>query len=307
MTTPVYLVVDMELVKHILTKDFNHFMDRGVYTNEKDDPIVNPATPRERRVEAHLELAELVEILARLLVMLTYIPVLSLSFIALHRKPYILYTGDGNSLTMDEIIAQSFVFFVAGYETSATTMTFALFELATRPEIQDRVRKEIKVVLRRHNDQITYDSLSELTYLTQVINETLRVYSPARFLQRQCLKNYKVPGEDVVVEKGTSVIISIKGIHYDKDYYKNPTVFDPERFNEENNKNMNSYVHLPFGQGPRACIARFGIMQVKVGLTCLLRKCKVSLNEKTKLPLKMSPNSQVSAAEGGIWLNLEDI
>lgn len=71
---------------------------------------------------------------------------------------------------MNEIVAQSYVFFLAGFETSSTTMTFALFELAIHPEIQDRVRKEIQTVLSKHDNQMTYDSLNELKYMGQVID-----------------------------------------------------------------------------------------------------------------------------------------
>lgn len=79
-------------------------------------------------------------------------------------------TGDGKTLTMDEVAAQSFVFFLAGFETSSTTMTFALFELAQHQDIQDRVREEIGQVLAKHDEQMTYDSLSELKYMKQVID-----------------------------------------------------------------------------------------------------------------------------------------
>lgn len=71
---------------------------------------------------------------------------------------------------MDEATAQCFVFFIAGFETSSTTMTFALYELAQHQDIQDKVRAEIKTVLARHDDQVTYDSLSELKYMQQVID-----------------------------------------------------------------------------------------------------------------------------------------
>lgn len=80
------------------------------------------------------------------------------------------------------------------------------------------------------------------------------MHSPGRILQRLCISDYKVPGEDLVIEKDTKVFVSIKGIHYDEEYWRNPTEFDPERFSEEMKKNMNQYTHLPFGQGPRACI-----------------------------------------------------
>lgn len=71
---------------------------------------------------------------------------------------------------MDELTAQSFVFFLAGFETSSTTMTFALYELAIHQDLQDKVREEIEQVLAKHNGQMTYDSLSELKYMSQVID-----------------------------------------------------------------------------------------------------------------------------------------
>ncbi|KAJ8940731.1 hypothetical protein NQ318_005482 [Aromia moschata] len=218
------------------------------------------------------------------------------------------YVGDGNSLTMNEIVAQCFLFFIAGFETSSSTMTFALFELANHQDLQERVREELSTILAKHNNQVTYDSLNELKYMKQVIDETLRMYPPLSFVTRTCVKDYKVPDEDVVIEKGTRVFIPVQGIHYDERYFKDPEVFDPERFNEANKKNIRQYSYLPFGEGPRLCIGeRFGIMQTKVGLSCILRNFKVTLNKKTQLPLKMDPTKILPVAKGGIWLNLEKL
>lgn len=72
-------------------------------------------------------------------------------------------------LNMLEITANAFVFFMAGFETSATTMTFALYELALNPEIQNKLRKEILEVLEKYNQKLTYESLKEMTYLQQVV------------------------------------------------------------------------------------------------------------------------------------------
>jgi cytochrome P450 family 6 len=78
--------------------------------------------------------------------------------------------GKEIALTINELAAQVFVFFAAGYETSSTTMTFTLFELSQNHNLQDKLRQEINSVLAKHNNQITYDAIMEMTYMDQVIN-----------------------------------------------------------------------------------------------------------------------------------------
>lgn len=81
-----------------------------------------------------------------------------------------LKKSDGtNMLTQMEIVAQSFVFFIAGFDTSATTLTYALWEMAKNPNIQKRLRKEIKQVLEKYNGQFTYEAMLDIPYLDQVI------------------------------------------------------------------------------------------------------------------------------------------
>ncbi|TMW51341.1 hypothetical protein DOY81_003582 [Sarcophaga bullata] len=97
------------------------------------------------------------------------------------------------SLTMEEMCAQVFVFFLGGFETSSSTMSFALYELALHPEIQDRVREEVNEMFGQ-DQEISYESLKDITYLDQVLQETLRKYPIVGQLNRQAMNDYVVPG-----------------------------------------------------------------------------------------------------------------
>jgi cytochrome P450 family 6 len=73
-------------------------------------------------------------------------------------------------LSMDSLAAQAFVFYFAGFETSSTTMTFCIYELSLHPDIQERVREEIDIVLKKHNGEITYEAIQEMEYLDKVVS-----------------------------------------------------------------------------------------------------------------------------------------
>lgn len=172
-------------------------------------------------------------------------------------------------LSLTDITAQCFFFFVAGFETTSSTLTFALYEIAKNQDVQDKIRAEVSSVLEKYQD-LDYYSVSEMKYLDQVIEgefqrfnvkqnlvpilETLRKYPPLTYITRKCSKNYTVTGENVVIEKGTFAVVSVLGIHYDEEYYPEPHKFDPERFNKENKNLRHPYTYLAFGEGPRVCI-----------------------------------------------------
>ncbi|XP_076273987.1 putative cytochrome P450 6a17 isoform X2 [Rhynchophorus ferrugineus] len=224
------------------------------------------------------------------------------------RKDFLQLLIQNDSVTVDEIIAQCFVFFLAGFETSSTAMTFALFELASNQHIQKKLREEIEEVLKKFNGNLTYDAVIEMKYLDMVVNETLRKFPPAASIPRVCSKRYKVPDSDLVIEKGVRVQIPVWGLHMDPEYYPDPEVFNPENFSEENRNKRPDFTFLPFGEGPRMCIGmRFGLLQTKVGLISLIRNFHFTLNEKTKTPLEMERGSIVLVAKGDIWLNVKRI
>ncbi|KAI7815465.1 cytochrome p450 [Rhyzopertha dominica] len=211
-----------------------------------------------------------------------------------------------HQLKTEEIVSNAFVFF-QGYETSAATGTFCLYEICKNHVIQDRMREEILEVLNRHGGELTYEAMKEMKYMQQVVNETLRKYPPFQFLTRQCTKDYKMPDDSgLVVEKGTKIFISNLGLQYDPSYFTDPEKFDPDRFSEENLGSLVPYTNLPFGEGPRICIGmRFASMQTIVGLTAFLRNYRFTLNEKTVDPIIMDPSCLTLNITGGLWLNVE--
>ncbi|XP_018571706.1 cytochrome P450 6a8-like [Anoplophora glabripennis] len=214
----------------------------------------------------------------------------------------------GTYMTFDEVAAQCYLFFIAGFETSSTTMTFAIYELAVNQDIQDKVRKEVNEVLKKYDNKFTYEAMNEMTYLDKVFNETLRKYPPVSAIPRVCTKDYTIPGTDITIEAGTHFSIPIMGIHYDPEYYPNPEVFDPERFNEENKAKRPPYTHVPFGDGPRICIgSRFGRMQSLVGLAKIVKNFKVTLNEKAIYPLKFDTKSLILSPKGNMWVNVTTV
>ncbi|PSN34610.1 putative cytochrome P450 6a14 [Blattella germanica] len=206
-------------------------------------------------------------------------------------------TGALDEVTMDVMAAQAFVFFLAGFETSSTTMTFCLYELAVNPDIQDRLREEIDTMLENNKGQLEYDAIMGMEYLDKVIHETLRKYPPVTLLTRECAKTTPLRGTDIVVDKGTLMFLPIYALHHDPKYFPEPERFDPERFSEEEKQNRPHYCYLPFGEGPRICI---------VGLISVLSKYEVHVSEKTPVPLEFDSKSLVLAPVGGLWLKIKE-
>ncbi|XP_049865292.1 cytochrome P450 6B5-like [Pectinophora gossypiella] len=206
----------------------------------------------------------------------------------------------GNKLVDDEeisveltdgmIAAQAFVFYVAGFETSSTTLSFLLYELTKNPGIQEKLLEEVDEALKKSGGNITYDVLMDLPYLTQVFDETLRKYPIVDPLQRCAVDDYKIPGTDLTIKKGEIVFVSVSGIHNDEKYYPNPEKFDPERFSAENSRDRHSCAYIPFGTGPRNCIGmRFAKVQSRMFIVKLLSQFRVEASENTPKNIKADP------------------
>lgn len=127
-------------------------------------------------------------------------------------------------------------------------MSFCLYEFCRNPEKQRKVQDEIDKVFGnvKSLDDITYEMMKDLKYLQSCLDEALRLYPALPTLFRKCVKDFKIPGTDLTIEKGTSVHIPVMAIHRDPRNFENPLNFEPERFTTSNGKGL--YI---FGDGPR--------------------------------------------------------
>lgn len=120
---------------------------------------------------------------------------------------------------LDAVIAQAAIFFTAGFETSSATMSFGLYELAKHPDIQKRLRAEIRQALEKNdNDQLSYEQINDMKLLHNVIIEVLRMYPPLPFLDRECTapNGYSLkPFYDYTIPPGMPIYIPASAIQRD--------------------------------------------------------------------------------------------
>ncbi|KAI1716629.1 cytochrome p450 domain-containing protein [Ditylenchus destructor] len=198
-----------------------------------------------------------------------------------------LLTGDRKKfLTKAELVAQSFLLVIAGYETTATVLHFILYMLALHPDVQDKLRMELEEAVG-DEEEITFDHMQKFTYMNQVIQETLRLYNPAPRINRQC--NDPITLNGLHIDDGDTVNIPIAAIHHNPEYYPDPYMFDPDRFTEEEKSKRDPRVYLPFGIGPRNCLGmRFAEFQMRVVLGQLVKNFKFEKGENSpELPIKI--------------------
>lgn len=135
--------------------------------------------------------------------------------------------------------------------------------------------------------------------------ETLRKYPPLPILTRECTNEYKFPGTNAVIEKGTAIFIPIMALQRDEKYYPDPLKFNPDRFNDKSA--IPPMTNLPFGDGPRNCIGmRMGRMLAKIGLILMLQHYRFEIADSqyhTK-ELTFSPAALALAPTEGIQLKI---
>lgn len=157
----------------------------------------------------------------------------------------------------DEITAQCFIFFQAGFEVTSQALTFTAYELVANPDVQQKLYEEIAAMNEKLNGQrISYEMIQKMKYLDQVISKALRKWPPVVQLDRLCVKDYVYDDgkRKFLIEKGSNIVYSVFATHRDPKYFPNPIKFDPERFSDENKHHIVAGSYTPFGSGPRNCI-----------------------------------------------------
>jgi cytochrome P450 len=163
---------------------------------------------------------------------------------------------------------------VAGHETTGYTLAMALYMLAIHPDIQKKLRTELREKIS-NTKTIEAESLNACTYLTAVLEETLRLYPAAWIMGRKIVTDEDWHGK--TLRAGAEFHIIIQALHCDSKLWTNGRAFEPERFLPENADKIDRHAYLPFGAGPRKCVgSQFAMLEMQVAVAHLLLRYEVS-------------------------------
>ena len=182
--------------------------------------------------------------------------------------------SDGEGMSDELVLSESMQLLVAGHETSSNALSWLLYLLSSRPDCLERLRREFDSVLS--GEPLTYSHVPKLEFAAQVVQEGLRLYPPFWMVDRMALSDDRAG--DVVIPRGTTVVVFVYGVHHSSRYWENPECFDPERFAKANEKLHTPFTWLPFGAGPRGCIGgNYATLQIFMILSVLLGKYELEL------------------------------
>lgn len=179
---------------------------------------------------------------------------------------------DAEGFGFDELVDQVAMLFLAGHETSASALTWALHLLARDPEIQQRVCDEVRTVCG--DGPIDYGHVKDLEFTRNVFREVLRLFPPVGFMARECAAPKTM--RDKSVAAGASVVVAPWLIHRHRELWERPDEFDPDRFAEPAGRESARSAYLPFGLGPRVCIgAAFALQEAVLILASVARRYRL--------------------------------
>lgn len=217
-------------------------------------------------------------------------------------------------MSFEEMLAQCVQFFMAGYDTTASLIALSLYYLALNPDKQEQaylnicetifenigLERKTEINAEDYNLQLlSYECYqNRLEYISAIINETLRLAPPIPVTERRCMKDCTLITDDgkyrISVKKDNIIQIPIWAMHYNDEYFPQPEQFIPERFCTDTGQNFPKYAFLPFGSGPRACVAKsLALLEVKMALVNLIWNFKFIKCDKTKVGYLIKFSSKI--------------
>jgi cytochrome P450 len=202
------------------------------------------------------------------------------------------------TMNASELRDNLLTFIVAGHETTALTLGWALYLCAFDPVVQEKLRTEVQSVLK--GSGATADHIGQMPYCEQVIKETLRLYPPAAFLSRTAQEDDELCGRKI--NRKDTVMLPVYALHRNELLWEDPNAFDPDRFAK--GADYDRFSWLPFGDGPRVCIgSHFAMVEAQIILSTLISQFKferipgkdpkpvlvLTLRPEGGIPLKVAP------------------
>lgn len=189
----------------------------------------------------------------------------------------------GDALGDQEILDETKTLFTAGFETTATALTWGLLMLARHPEAMAKLQAEVDTVLAGRAPG--WEDLERLPYTSQVVQETLRLYPPVYSLARECVEDDVLGG--FTVPKGTVLMLSVLGIHRDARWWPEPEAFKPERFAGEWPKQA----YLPFATGRHLCVGNhFSLTEMAIVLVRITQRYRFAVPD----PVPVGMQAQIT-------------
>lgn len=179
---------------------------------------------------------------------------------------------DGTAMSREQLIDEVLILFTAGHETTANALSFTMFLLATNPEEQRKAFENVSEVDLDGDDPM--EMLSKLSYIKQCVEEGMRLYPPAYYIDRMTIEE-DLWG-DHSIPKDTMILLAVYELHRDPRFWERPEKFSPERFDPQNKKDFQEY-YYPFGAGPRMCVGNnFAMYEMILTVATLLKKYELS-------------------------------
>ncbi|KAH0628627.1 hypothetical protein JD844_009996, partial [Phrynosoma platyrhinos] len=201
---------------------------------------------------------------------------------------------EGRHLSDGDIAAEVDTFMFEGHDTTASGLSWVLYNLARHPKYQDQCREEIQALLRdRDVEEIEWEDLSQMPFTTMCIKESLRLHPPVTAVSRRCTEDVKLP-DGRIIPKGVICLISIYGVHHNPAVWPEPEVYNPHRFDPTASKH----------QSPNCIGQNFAMAELKVTLALTLLQFVVRMDENRTVRRKPE---LILRAENGLWLQVEPL